>query len=1452
LGYLENTYKEAICSIKGTCKLAFSQHLVATIQEDTYAMEYTNENAPDWFKAYTHLGNMITHIIQQRSEEPGKASLPVKLPTFKGVPNENVDSWLFQIEEIFKARRVTADEDKLHYIAVLVEGCALQWYQNVCRKESLSSWNDFKQGLRLSFRPPHFPQAIRKQLKALKQRADIQEYVFKFRNLIGQVDDMAEMDQIVYFVDGLKPSTRAKVEYKAPVSLEDAIRIAIQFDSAMFSEKAFNARSVPVPMDLGMMEFNGKCFNCSDFGHRATDCKRPRRVAKGDERPAAWKMNGSNRSSLSGDPVMKSQIAPRSSSGSSHRGKVPSAGRSALLTAVTPLSDVQEPANELMEENDWAQNSEDYLDYSGPEGIEPKCSMLARSQAKSKAQGKLLTISGKLNGRAVRVLVDSGASENFISEKAVKIAGCQTRNKVESPVVLADGRKVNSKKETLPCDLMMGTYKGKMKFVVFPLPRYDVILGKGWLEKINPRIDWRENVIEFREHGQSHVISSDCLWRNKPEERQFEICGIKQIEEDEELFLVSIDSGANEACPAWIKNNFVEVFPDDLPGLPPERSTKHVIDVGATKPIYRQSYRMSPIELEELKRQVDYLLSKNLIRPSSSAWSSPVLFAKKKDGTLRMCIDYRAINKVTVKNKYPLPRIDELLDQLTGAAYFSKIDLRSGYHQVRIRSSDIEKTAFSTRYGQYEFLVLPFGLTNAPPTFMQLMNETFHEYLDKFVVVYLDDILVYSKTREEHDEHLRLVLERLKNRKLFAKLSKCEFYMKELTFLGYVVSENTLSMDPSKVKAIDEWPRPRKAQDIRSFLGLAGYYRRFINDFATIAAPLTDLLKQDQNFQWNLREQHAFDLLRQKLKSNPVLRMPDFSRPFKVITDASGVAVGGMLCQEDGPEKYAIAYESKKLTDAEAKYPTHELEMFAIFHCIKRWRCFLEGRKFTVETDHASLKYCQTQKSMSRRFVRWMDFLQSFDFDVVYKPGKTNQAADALSRIELNVLEWPEYVPHFLNEKSLPEEVTAHDKEVISKRANEFVFEDEVLYHKHEEKLVPYLAMVLRADTAAKYHESFGHLGWEGVYELVKSRAWWPTMKRDLKRWISQCPHCQLAKTPSKTPSEPLHPLEPVAAFSRWSLDFIGRLPETKNGNRWIITAIDHATKWPVAKALKDATSEEVAKFIYEEIFMKFGVPDEILTDRGSNFTANVLENYLKHMNIKHKLTSAFHPRTNGALERFNGLFGGMLTKYVRGAVHKWDEFIEQSLFACRVRKHKATKHSPFYLVYGKEPKIPGDSCQPNIFDEKNHADAVEQRARQLEELGQHRAAAIERARQNAEAMKESFVNKLAKDPETIKIGDLVLINIPNNTKFAPKWFGPFKVKSVAPFGTFQLEDMRGRTKEDLVHRDRLKLAKCQEEPTRPWATVRKDGGTSLKDGGMLETHSAKPLDNAGVARPIK
>jgi hypothetical protein len=487
---------------------------------------------------------------------------------------------------------------------------------------------------------------------------------------------------------------------------------------------------------------------------------------------------------------------------------------------------------------------------------------------------------------------------------------------------------------------------------------------------------------------------------------------------------------------------------------------------------------------------------------------------------MRLCIDYRLLNNVTIKNRYPLPRIDELLDQLAGATIFSKLDLRSGYHQVRIAEEDVHKTAFQCRYGHYEYLVMPFGLTNAPATFMSLMNDVLRPLLDRCVLPYLDDILVYSKNLDDHLRDLREVLELLRQHQLYAKASKCEFGKTKVEFLGHVITDRGITVDPSKIRAVQEWPEPKNTSELRSFLGLAGFYMRFVEGFSDTAKPLTDLTGKNTPFVWGEEQFKAFSNLKKKLAQAPVLVNPDPDLPYILHTDASDAATGAVISQDHGRGPQPIAFLSRKLSPAEQNYPVHDKEMLAIIQALTTWRHYLLGspHQIKIYTDHHSLRFFSTQPTLNKRQARWSELIQEFNVQIIYQPGKLNVVADALSRQHaLNELTGTVDVADLKNEirEAYPDDpetrdiIQALERDPSSQKS--LVIEDGLLYfHQEGHRRLWVPGRELKTVILREFHDTpfSGHLGAEKTYQELHRHYYWPGIWKDVKDYVASCKAC--------------------------------------------------------------------------------------------------------------------------------------------------------------------------------------------------------------------------------------------------------------------------------------------------------------------------------------------------------
>jgi hypothetical protein len=564
-----------------------------------------------------------------------------------------------------------------------------------------------------------------------------------------------------------------------------------------------------------------------------------------------------------------------------------------------------------------------------------------------------------LNECPITILFDSGASHDFMSFTYAKKANLSLVASgvvyvISTPVGWVDANQVAQKG---PLELSERIFSTNL--IILSGQGIDVIPGMSWMKLHRAVLDIAGRLV----HLDSHVYGKVIL--HLPAVSRIKASLHHMVElKLEDIHVV------------W---EFLDVFPNDLPGMPPERVIEFKIELqpGMT-PIAKAPYKMSPVDMKELKIQLQGLLDKGYIHPSTSPWGCSTLFVEKKDKELHLCVDYRPLNAVTIKNKYPLPLIDILFDQLAGAQVFSKIDLCSDYHQIKIRAEDIPKMTFTTRYGLYEYLVMLFGLMNGPAYFMYLMNSAFMLELDQFVVVFIDDILVYSKSMLEHEEHLRIVLQRIWEHQLYAKFSKYEFWIKEVPFLGHVVSPEGIVVDPGKVKEVLEWKPPTIVSEVWSFLRLASYYRRFIPNFSKIAKPITKLLKKGNKYVWSEARDEAFKHMKKLLTTSPMLAQPDTTKPFDIYCDASDTGLGGVLIQEG----------QVILRRYEEHYPTHDLELATVVMALQTWHHYLLRNVVHIYTDHKSLKYIFTQPDLNIRQRRWLELIKDYELEVYYYPGK--------------------------------------------------------------------------------------------------------------------------------------------------------------------------------------------------------------------------------------------------------------------------------------------------------------------------------------------------------------------------------------------------------------------------------------------------------------------------------
>lgn len=1049
-------------------------------------------------------------------------------------------------------------------------------------------------------------------------------------------------------------------------------------------------------------------------------------------------------------------------------------------------------------------------------------------------------------------LLDHGSTNNFLSSQIANEFQVP-RTAIPNPVALrfADGTVSSSTVEHISETLILSVqnHTETVQLAIADI-RHPIILGMPWFRQHNPFVNYKTERLLFKS------CPSACSGKFSPV--PLLLCDNHECQLDTRSMAFDLCTTTAEMCLPVEYEDYLDVFEDSKEhSLPPLRAYDlDIVLKDSTPPPLKPLYNLSLPETEILREWINDQLDRGLIRPSKSPTGAPVFFVKKKDGGLRPCVDYRELNARTVKDRYPLPLISQLLDTLSGANYFTAIDLKGAYNLVRIKPGCEWLAAFRTKFGLFEPLVIPFGLTNAPAVFQRFINDVFSDLLDTFVVVYLDDILVFSPDLQTHIEHVRAVLQRLRDHRLVAKLSKCIFNSTSVSFLGYIVSRQGVSMCPKKVEAISGWPTPTSVTDIQRFLGLTNFYRKFVAGYSRLISPMTDLTKKDTPFVWSDACKQAFQQLKDALSRDVILPHPDLDKPFVLETDASDAALGAVLYQLDSDGRLRpLAFHSRKFLPAERNYTVHDRELLAIVDSLRHWRHYLMGSTHTVQiiSDHRNLTFFRTAQLLKPRHARWAELLSEYDFSLSYRPGSQNPVADALSRHptaleegdgaakrmltllpsnrwhkqtvnesditnvnisnetnedsnhdeddEMQGSEWPEMIAFFLKNDRWPN--YCPNKKFLEEKLHMFRMEQDELYRLEGLERVLYLPTAKRQEQMRRFHDGLAHLASASILPLLKRRFWWPNMVKDMKKYVSECPQCQLDRPEHFTVKEmkrlPMRPIPSVALpFERWGLDFIQNLPRTKKGNRHIITAIDYGTRWVLAKAVPEMTTEQVVSFLYDEVLMHYGAPYELITDRGSSFMAEAMTEFERLQGIRHLASSPYHPQTNGMVERMHSMMGHAITTLSNAEPNRWDEFLAQTLFALRVRTHAVTKASPFYLLYGVEPRLPGDTGPPRcIMEPLDEIEAKEARseftARTLDELGQVRAAAYHRTLAQAEKMKKNVVVDPDAPTHYFQIGDWVKMKHHSKLKFEFKWKGPYVVVKLGHPGTYRLMEPGGR-----------------------------------------------------------
>ncbi|SCZ91750.1 BZ3500_MvSof-1268-A1-R1_Chr5-1g07649 [Microbotryum saponariae] len=982
-------------------------------------------------------------------------------------------------------------------------------------------------------------------------------------------------------------------------------------------------------------------------------------------------------------------------------------------------------------------------------------------------------------------LIDSGATSLFIDDSFVSRHGLVRRpHSTPIPLFVIDGRPIASGHVThfVRLTITLGGHSQVIQADVTQLGTYPLVLGTPWLRLFNPSINWADNTLTFS--------CSQCTLGH-PTSVDVGLQGLPLVHSAPDLALdVALASSdafdqilVDEPSLGLINRDPALVLVLDLRGSLPIEDGK--------QPPFGPLYPLSEKELQALSTWIDENLSKGFIRPSTSPAGAPILFVRKKDGSLRLCVDYRGFNAVTLKNRYPLPLIPEALDRLRSAKIFTKLDLRSGYNLVRIKGGDEWKTAFRTRYGHFECLVMPFGLTNAPAAFQHLMNSIFRDLLDVTVLVYLDDILIFSDSPSDHVVHVQEVLRRLIDNRLYCNPKKCEFHQTSTEYLGFIISPDGVSMSPSKVDSITSWPAPTTLKELQQFLGFANFYRRFIQGYSRIISPLTRLLKKGAVFDFDSLALAAFNRLKSLFASDIVLRHYDPSLPCVIESDASDYAISAILSQSVDSQLRPVAFFSRKMTPAEQNYEIHDKELLAIF------------------TDHNALQYFQTTKVLTRRQARWSETVNHLNYIIKYRPGAQNNKADALSRrpdfaAGGKACEQPGVVllrPSSISATFSPSSEIAdliksrllHDPASLrvindlNRDASlhpDFALQDGFLLQRHKIYVPDFEP--LKVKLLRQVHDSppSGHFGQAKSFELLDRNFVWPGMRAFVNDYVRSCDSCQRNKPSHHRKHGPLHSLPvPTKPWSSLSMDHIVDLLPS-SGFDSVLVVVDRLTKEAhFIPARKSDTSKTLASQFKTHIFQLHGLPGNIVSDRGTTFTSSWWTEFLKMLDIRPNLSTAFHPESDGQTERTNQILKHYLRHFCDYHQDDWHDLLPLAEFSYNNSFHSSIGMTPFFASRGYHPRLEVTLQETPVPDVRQHLAGL----RNAQQLAQDQI----RRSQESHAR---YANLRRAPTPPLALGQQVMLNRRNirttrpSSKLDSNKLGPFAIKRIINPVAYELD----------------------------------------------------------------
>ncbi|XP_058766610.1 uncharacterized protein LOC131640216 [Vicia villosa] len=1282
----------------------------------------------------------------------------LELAAFDG---SNPLEWLFQADQFFGFYNFPP-ENRLSLISFYMKGDALSWFKWMHHNNLLTDWGSFVRELELRFGPSTFDNH-QAELFKLKQEGSVMDYQSKFEKLCNQVVGLPHDAVLNCFISGLKSEIKNEMAIHHPRTISQAIGLAKLIESKIQDTKP-------------------KIFKpYSNSSNRNLLFNKPTITHTPPSTPAASSNSTYQPSKLPIRKLSSAQLQERRAQGLCFNcdekfvvGHKCSTSRFLLLLADDENLDAtynDEPQPDAIADPD---SNDTYFQLS-PQALTGQFSP------------QTLKFQGYIGGLPVMVLVDTGSTHNILQPRIAQHLNLPTKPIPHFSVMVGNGSHLQCEGISNGVQLTLQNKTFTLPFYLLPIEGADVVLGMAWLRTLGqitadfsvPSITFthKDSPITLKGdpktlptlttfHQLRHLIHTNSV-------ASFHLMTFIQHETPnpnppnlhEQADFPSSLNPPKFKPPSHEHNqqinphitSLIQKYPTVFQGslnLPPPRPFDHRIPLlPNSPPINVKPYRYPHCQKEAMTSLIQDMLKEGLIVPSNSPFSSPVLLVKKKDGTWRFCVDYRALNAVTIKDRFPIPTIDELLDELGNETIFTKINLRLGYHQIRVATEDTHKTAFRTFDGHYEFLVMPFGLTNAPSTFQSAMNELLRPYLRKFVLVFFDDILIFSSSLSDHLVHLDIIFNALKSNSFVAKFSKCVFAVDKVHYLGHVISAGNVAADPEKIQAILDWPVPRSLTALRGFLGLTGFYRRFVRHYATLAAPLTDLLRST-TFSWSTEASLAFTELKHKMTDMPVLALPDFTKSFIIETDASGVTIGAVLSQGGHP----LAFFSKKMCPRMQSSSVYVREMYAVTESVKKWRQYLIGQKFQIYTDQKSLKDLLMQRIQTPEQQKWASKLQGFNFEIFYKPGRSNLVADALSR-KFSTKEplfmaltsaVPELIHHLRHYYTSDLEGQQLVQNLLSRADTDFSFIKKLLFFKNK-MYIP--STQLRLALIDEFHSTptSGHSGVKPTVARLTASFAWPRLHSDVKDFIKHCTICQQSKYQTQKKQGLLQPLPiPAQVWEELTMDFITKLPNSF-GHTVIWVICDRLTKYVHFIALPtNFTAQDIAARFSVEVCRLHGIPKSIVSDRDPLFVSTFWKQLFKIQGTKLKFSTAYHPKTDGQSEVVNRSLETYLRCFVSDHPKQWFKFLHLAEFWFNTSYHSAIKMSPFMALYGRPPP-----AIPDYIKDSASIESLDSSLQQRKEILDQLRLNLQRSRKQMETQANKSRREL-----TFNVGDSVLLRL--------------------------------------------------------------------------------------------